>query len=124
MTDKDVIYRSYPPADMTAAEFEHFVVEMLQQTESEVDSLDIRLHEVVDGRSTRMGDGNLRPTSGTLRPGRGPSAVRSFVTSTGDCGPYRSDGARSTEDLGAVGTAQAPPAFPVGSAVGVLHIDV
>lgn len=41
MTDDDVIFHSYPSADMSADEFEQFVVHVLQQTESEVESLDV-----------------------------------------------------------------------------------
>jgi hypothetical protein len=47
MPDDEVILHSYPPADMSADEFEQFVVDVLQQTAPEVDSLDIKLHEVV-----------------------------------------------------------------------------
>lgn len=49
MTDDDVIFHSYPSPDMSAGEFEQFVVDVLRQTESEVDSLDITLHDVVVG---------------------------------------------------------------------------
>ncbi len=49
MTDDDVIFHSYPSPDMSAGEFEQFVVDVLRQAESEVDSLDITLHEVVVG---------------------------------------------------------------------------
>ncbi|GLC62603.1 hypothetical protein PLESTB_001918300 [Pleodorina starrii] len=39
----------YPPADMTPAEFEQFVVETLRSINHDVDDFEVTLHEMVEG---------------------------------------------------------------------------
>lgn len=47
--DEDLFRWQYPPADMTAGEFEAFVVAQFQQTQPYVEDLRVKLHDVVQG---------------------------------------------------------------------------
>lgn len=47
--DDDLFSRQYPSAEMTADEFERFVVATLKQSETHVDNLRVTLHDVIEG---------------------------------------------------------------------------
>lgn len=47
--DDDLFKRQYPSPQMTAAEFEQFVVEALEQTQPLIDQLRVTLHDVIQG---------------------------------------------------------------------------
>lgn len=52
MTDDEAIERAtarYPPADITPAQFERFVVELLDSAGPHVDGLEVTLHDKVEG---------------------------------------------------------------------------
>src|SRR4051812_35910155 len=48
-SDVDRVTAHYPPADITPAEFEQFVVELLSSASGQVDDLTVTLHDKITG---------------------------------------------------------------------------